>query len=392
MSSFRCSWALTVSLAVLLPAASLLRSGEEEPGLVGYWGFETGSGVGVSDGQPAWGISPLDASLPQPLAHWNFDTIEGEAVADGQGAVGVVDDTAGHADGPFHGFAVDPASLNEGLNYSADVPAALALSASSLEIDEASGVVEFFSIPANDAFANITTGDFTLHAWFQSTDGGRGVILGAYPEGANARMSLELHTGNRLRFWVNGPDGTADLNVTLADPSRDGLWHVATAVRRGDMHELWFDGVMVGSRENNAGNFVQSAPTMYFGRDGRVGATRFGGKLDDIAMWGEALTVPQIEVLAAGGSPLAGADSRCRSSASSSRPQKASRLATATSPSDRSTRLPATSTDRTTGRESAPSAANCRLTRSPSRRVPRARGRPRSSSRRSAGSRTSASR
>ena len=113
--------------------------------LVGYWDFETAGGAPVADGQAAYGISPLDPSLPQPLAHYNFETSGGEAVADGQGLVGVVDDTAGHPEGPFDGLGVDPSALNEGLNYSADVPAALSGSSFSLEIE--SDIVESFSVP-----------------------------------------------------------------------------------------------------------------------------------------------------------------------------------------------------------------------------------------------------
>jgi hypothetical protein len=97
----------------------------------------------------------------------------------------------------------------------------------------------------SEPIANLTMGDFTFHSWFKTTDEGRGVLFGTCCTAGNSRISLELHTANRLRFYVNGPTATTDLNVTLPAPSRDGKWHVATAVRRGATHELWFDGEMV---------------------------------------------------------------------------------------------------------------------------------------------------
>ena len=60
-----------LAVVLILAASPLARSDES---LVGYWDFETTSGAPVADGQGAYGISPLDRSLPQPLAHYNFET------------------------------------------------------------------------------------------------------------------------------------------------------------------------------------------------------------------------------------------------------------------------------------------------------------------------------
>ena len=55
----------------------------------------------------ATGLSPLDASLPRPILHYSFETRAGKAVEDRLTAVGPIDDTAGHAGGPYHGAGSD---------------------------------------------------------------------------------------------------------------------------------------------------------------------------------------------------------------------------------------------------------------------------------------------
>jgi hypothetical protein len=55
----------------------------------------------------AEGMSPLDASLPRPVLHYSFETRDGKAVHDGLTAVGLIDETGGHADGPYHGTGRD---------------------------------------------------------------------------------------------------------------------------------------------------------------------------------------------------------------------------------------------------------------------------------------------
>lgn len=197
-------------------------------------------------------------------------------------------------------------TLPDGLNYADDAPAARSDSTFSMEFDEGE-VVESFSVPMGPAIADLTEGDFTLHTWFKTSDTGRSILMGACCDTLPGALNFELHTGNRLRIWIAGPEATTDLNVSVGEVGsrHDGEWHAATAVRRGKSVELYFDGVRVGKTDDVAGSFSQAAKRYHFGRDARTGETRFSGKLDDVTMWSEALTEEQITALATGASPIA---------------------------------------------------------------------------------------
>jgi hypothetical protein len=265
------------------------------------WNDGDGSttGVGFASVGEGGGDPQLLAGL---VAVYNFETSNDVAVTDGQAATGRVDEVGGHAQGPFHGNG-------DGGRYRADVPAALTSSRFSYEVDE-SGGIESFDVVLDDAISDLTTGDFTLHTWFKTTDTGRSIFMGSCCTGANSRLNFELHTDNRLRVWINGPSATTDLNVSVSGigNSRDGQWHSAAAVRRGGNVELYYEGELVGERSDVAGLFEQSPAFYYFGRDDRTGSTRFDGNLDDIAMWNRALGPDEIESLAAGATLQGGAN------------------------------------------------------------------------------------
>ncbi len=269
-------------------------TGAREPFDDFAWNDGDGSktGVGYTDEE----VVAIDDGLAEGLvAAWTFETSDGAPVRDGLDASGRrVDEVSGHPAGPFHGTA------SAGV-YRADTPENVAGSSFSLEFEE-SGTVESFRVDMATPIARLTTGDFTLHTWFKSTDSGRSILMGSCCATLPGALNFELHTSNRLRVWIAGPTATTDLNVSVnsVGNSRDNRWHSAVALRRGSTVELYFDGVRVGSTSDVAGEFEQAPATYYFGRDDREGDTRFDGKLDNIAFWNRALDADEIRSLADG--------------------------------------------------------------------------------------------
>ena len=121
-----------------------------------------------------------------------------------------------------------------GLSYRRDTPAVLQESEHSLEFQEARGD-EALSLPMPRALANLTLGDFTIAAWFRTADAGRGVLMGSCCGNPKGALNLELHTSNRLRLWISGPEKTTDLNTGVGRVGKiaDDSWHFAAGVRRG---------------------------------------------------------------------------------------------------------------------------------------------------------------
>ncbi len=61
-------------------------------------------------------------------------------------------------------------------------------------------------IPLDDSLAALTRGDFTVSAFFRTTDTGRNIIMGNYGDAPAGHLNLELHTDNRVRLYVNPTD------------------------------------------------------------------------------------------------------------------------------------------------------------------------------------------
>ena len=154
----------------------------------------------------------------------------------------------------------------------------------------------------------LTRGDFTVEAWFRTTDAGRNILMGNFAAGRSGALNLELHTDNRARVYLApmGQGKTVDLNVK-ADPldinTRDGKWHHLAAVRRGDTVLLCLDGREAGKASDTAGAFELPGDVYYIGRDTRTGGTAFNGDLDDVRLWERALRADEIASLAKGDLP-----------------------------------------------------------------------------------------
>ena len=239
------------------------------------------------------------------VATYEFETSGGTPVTAVQDGTGPVDDTGAHLDGPFSGTGSSAGGANPivGLHYEQDVDPLLSDSTFSLAINEANTQVESVNIGMPQAIADLTLGDFTLQTRFKTIDAGRSVLMGSY-NGTSDALNLELHTGNRLRVYIqNVGVATTDLNLVLPSDSRDGQWHSVAAVRRGSDVELYFDGVLVGGTNDVAGSYTQTASDFYFGRDNRIGDTQFDGSLDNVRMWSIALSSAQIAAMAGGATP-----------------------------------------------------------------------------------------
>ena len=160
------------------------------------------------------------------------------------------------------------------------------------------------AVRLDDPLRQLTRGDFTVAAWFRTTNPSRHILMGNYEGGQTASLNLELHTDNRVRLFIQPLTGAvADLNVPAADhqiDTRDGQWHHLAGLRRGQTVQLYLDGRPVGELADTAGAYELHGDRYYLGRDHRAGATQLSGDLDDAAIWSRALSAEEIGTLAAG--------------------------------------------------------------------------------------------
>ncbi len=149
------------------------------------------------------------------------------------------------------------------------------------------------------ALRRLTQNDFTIEAWFRTTDTGRNILLGNYSEGYAGALNLELHTDNRVRVFVQplDADKTVDINVSgavLGIDTRDGHWHHLAAVRCEGVIRLYLDGRLAGQSEDQAGPFELQGDALFIGRDTRTGSTVFKGDLSRVRLWRRALRQEEV--------------------------------------------------------------------------------------------------
>ncbi len=137
------------------------------------------------------------------LADFRFETAGQQPVAAGQ-PVGMIDNTAEAV--PSSATALGDAGRLP--RYSDEVPRRLARpgnSQTSLQLDTTQAVQETrLPLPAESRLARLGRGELTVEAWFQTTDEGRNILLGNY-SGQGPAINLELHTGNRIRLYLQPP-------------------------------------------------------------------------------------------------------------------------------------------------------------------------------------------
>jgi len=155
------------------------------------------------------------------------------------------------------------------------------------------------------AIRKITMGDFTIEAWFRTTDSGRNIIMGNYSGDYSGSLNLELHTNNRLRVYVQpaGQGTTVNLMVTAQRETREGGWHHIAGVRRGEEVFVYLDGEQAGRANDTAGNYELQGEVFHIGQDTRGGGRSFEGELDHIRLWSRGLTSDEVALIATGRVP-----------------------------------------------------------------------------------------
>lgn len=162
-----------------------------------------------------------------------------------------------------------------------------------------SGSTQYLSGTVNNLPIGNST--YSQSAWFKPTAlGARGIVgWGAFGSTRQVNALRLYDSGNGFRHYWWGADLDA---INLSTNFLDGNWHHVATTYDGTTRRIYLDGTQVvqdspGANNATAANF-------------RIGSTNnseyFAGTLDDVAIFNHALSVSEVQSLAAGGSPLAG--------------------------------------------------------------------------------------
>lgn len=101
------------------------------------------------------------------------------------------------------------------------------------------------------------------------------------------------HNGDIRVRWVTTQN---DFQQTyLENISGDGLWHHVAAVLDGDELRVYTDGGLIGSK-TYTGDIIYDGNDLRLGQSGD-GSFSYNGDLDDVRIFGRALSQPEIEAL-----------------------------------------------------------------------------------------------
>jgi hypothetical protein len=249
---------------------ALMSDGLDEDGSATNPDSITTADAALADDVPAAPVPLL------PVAHWRLDETTGRAAADATG----------------HG---NVGALAKGAQWTPEAfPNARFTNSAALKLDGIASSVEITvrTLPALAASKTITS-------WFWTAGGisfGRRNIVALLNRTAMASIQVGLDLG-RLAVW-RWSDGSL---VVMRDQITSAGWHHVAYVYDGAQHRLYFDGALVDTSQLAAlGAPVTSAHLGSF--DGT--SEMFQGRLDDVRIYDQALTLAQVRALAAGETDL----------------------------------------------------------------------------------------
>ena len=209
---------------------------------------------------------PPAVSIPAPVAHWKFD--------------GDADDSAGSS----NGSAMNGASFTTAASVGSH---ALSLDGSDDYVDLASHVSSF---PLGNSARSVT-------GWFRADAGNqRQTFLTYGPNVEGKRLSIAADRTQALVAVSGHAWGVNGLSLA------DGWHHIAVTFAGGDSDDfsIYLDGVKQSA--STLGGFARQVDTRTgaaaIGRN--VGGTaHYGGDIDDVRLYGHALSAAQVRAIAA---------------------------------------------------------------------------------------------
>ncbi|MFM1943956.1 MAG: hypothetical protein RI897_2938 [Verrucomicrobiota bacterium] len=255
----------------------------EEPGLVAYWDFEENAGLVLGDRS----TNSLNGSISSSLAgRWV------PSVAPFTGAVEVPEDslsslqfTGADADGDALVFRVQ-STPESGILYQtpdAVVSGERVIAPGALEFN---GFKDIAVIPGHPDTRLAGRQQWTISAWVKPV--ARRVDYATFFSEGNWEVSLGLdrNTG-RLESWVNNGN-----QLESNDTVPLGEWsHVILTAVRGGSRVFYLNGVPVGEGPMPDLDAFAAQPDSFLGFYG------YEGWLDEVAIWGRALTASEVSVL-----------------------------------------------------------------------------------------------
>lgn len=198
---------------------------------------------------------------------------------------------------PFDGTGEDATQGNRDLTVMGGAGFAVGLFGEALDLE---GTVSEYAVrPTNDLVFDFGAGDFTVQVWVRYRSlAGEQVLVEEFSGASGPGWTLTRVPDLRLHLYASS--AAVLYSPVLALDTEH--WHQMVARRAGGRFDLLFDGALVAT-VTGAAPITSSTNPLLVGRrnadDGRGFATN--GRLDELAIWGRALSDAEVAALWNGG-------------------------------------------------------------------------------------------
>lgn len=235
-----------------------------------FWRVDASDGTTTLKG-PVWHFTV--ANDPTDLAGWwKLNDGSGTAAADssGKGANGTITGTAAWGTGKRGGALVfdgnDKVACGTGASLGGSTP-------------------------------------FSVSAWVKipTTHAAQAIVVqqrgpaDSSTNGYNGQYQLRINADGKPSFWVYG-GGANQWDFAATTAVHDNQWHHLLAVRDGTEGRIYIDGTLAGSASGTLRNLDATIP-VFMGCDGRDSNRFLNGTLDEVRIYGRAVSGDEIQAL-----------------------------------------------------------------------------------------------
>ncbi|MET1008291.1 MAG: LamG domain-containing protein [Propionibacteriaceae bacterium] len=156
---------------------------------------------------------------------------------------------------------------------------------------------------AHTSATSVAAGPWSLEGWFKSTGASRGAVLGFRSREESVPTligdsQVYLNASGQLTLAVHQPGATPVVSATTQKSYNDDAWHQVVAVRTGNSIVLYVDGAQMAVTSVSAASPALTASWTVGGATTtdvpNAPGTAFSGTIDEVSVFGSALTAKQV--------------------------------------------------------------------------------------------------
>lgn len=149
---------------------------------------------------------------------------------------------------------------------------------------------------SHDSTLNPGNSTWTMACWVKTSSGTASQILQKAASGGGApSYQIQFKSDGTVQCFLQQSDGTNNAVQSTATVN-DGTWHHIAFVDYGSGAELFVDGASEGTSATSVGT-VDPPGALGIGADVQNAADYFAGSIDDLRLYGRALSKPEVDAL-----------------------------------------------------------------------------------------------